>query len=336
VGVQSADLIPTNLVGRSRAFLDIVDTVRRIANFDVLVSIYGETGTGKELIARALHYCSSRSSRPFIPVNCGALQDTLFESELFGYEKGAFTDARQDHIGLIGQANKGTLFLDEIEALSSKGQVALLRFLQDRQYRRVGGKSFQTSDVRIVVGSNVDLDQLRHEPGRFRDDLFYRLQILPIHIPPLRERRDDISVLAKHFMTIFRARFEMPGKYLSRESIAWLLSRSWPGNVRELENTIQRGFLLAPNDEIGPEHLQAMSTSGHDSNRESSRELHDRPFNEARALVIEQFERAYLQHVMSVADGNVTQAARLAGKERRTLGRLLKKHCIPTDGSNPA
>jgi DNA-binding NtrC family response regulator len=326
--VDSEALLQVNLVGHSRALRTVVSTIRRIADHDVSVAIYGETGTGKELVARALHYTGARCTGPFIPVNCGALTDNLFESELFGHARGAFTDARRDHAGLVEQAERGTLFLDEIEALSPRGQVALLRFLQDKSYRRVGGNRQLTADVRIIVASNVAPDSLHGDANRFRDDLYYRLNVLPILVPPLRERREDIALLAQHFLTLFKARFNLPGKYLGQAGMAWLLEQDWPGNVRELENTLQRGLLLAEGDEIEPRYLQAPAESGTTACAEDTADMQSLPFHEARARVVEAFEHAYLQDLLARSGGNVTRAARTAGKERRSLGRLLKKHRI--------
>ena len=184
------------------------------------------------------------------PVNCGSLPDTLVESELFGHKRGAFTDASSDRPGFIEQANGGTLFLDEIEALSSKAQVSLLRFLQDSQFRRVGGSTLKTADVRIVVASNIDLHQLQRD--QFRSDLFYRLDVLPIRLPPLRERSEDILLLAEYFLEKYKTRYCLEKKYLSTAAVKWCTSRDWPGNVRELQNSIHRGLLLAEGNEICP------------------------------------------------------------------------------------
>lgn len=323
-----ADSFSINMIGQSRSLLDVISTVRQIANHDVVVSIYGETGTGKELVARSLHYSSSRASGPFIPVNCGTLPDNLFESELFGHEKGAFTDAHQEHPGLVEQANGGTLFLDEIEVLSLKGQVSLLRFLQDKQFRRVGGKRMRTADVRILVASNIHLEELRDNPNRFREDLFYRLNVLPIRIPPLRERPEDIPLLAKHFLTIYKVRFDTPGKYFAKESTDYLFSRDWPGNVRELENSIQRGVLLAPTDEIRPEHVQPPSVVHDTQTDKTAPDIYSLDYKKAKAQVIEAFERDYLSNLMSRTSGNITCAAQHANKERSSLSRLLKKYQI--------
>jgi DNA-binding NtrC family response regulator len=314
--------IPVNLIGGSPAFRELLATVRQVADFDVTVSIFGETGTGKELVARSLHYLSHRADGPFIPVNCGSVPDTLLESELFGHKKGAFTDARTNRVGLVEQAQGGTLFLDEIEALSPKGQVTLLRFLQDMQYRRVGGGRLRTADVRIVVASNIELNELRHRQGEFRDDLYYRLNVLPIRIPPLRQRTEDIPLLANHFLQRFKLQFEQPHKRFSPEAMPWLMSRSWDGNGRELENAVQRGLLLATGEEIDPNHLEPeMFVGADDVNGKLS-------FNEAKLRAVNTFEHDYLTSLMAVSEGNVTRAASRAGKERRALGKLLKKHGI--------
>ena len=318
--------VPINLIGRSPAFEDLVATIHRIAEFDVTVSIYGETGTGKELVARSLHYLGRRCTGPFIPVNCGAIPDTLLESELFGHKRGAFTDARQDRAGFVEQAQGGTLFLDEIEALSPKGQVTLLRFLQDMQYRRVGGASLRKANLRVIVASNIELDRLRRQSGAFRDDLFYRLNVLPIRIPSLRERVDDIAVLALHFFERFKLQFDLPDKTLPKSTLHWLREQRWEGNVRELENSIQRGLLMSPASDVLPEHIEpelpAAGTNGNTTDFAAMQ------FNDAKTQAIAEFERCYLTGLLRRNAGNVTRAAASAGKERRALGKLLKKHAI--------
>jgi len=315
-----------NLVGRSMAFTKVLGIVKRIAGYDVSVALYGETGTGKELVARAVHYLSPRSDGPFIPVNCGSLPDTLFENEMFGHARGAFTDARTAQAGLIDQADGGTLFLDEIEALSLKAQAALLRFLQDKQYRPLGSKELKTADVRIVTASNVAASLLR-EQGRFREDLYYRLNIMPLTLPPLRERAGDIEILASHFMQCLRNRYARPDKQLDATVKSWMTSYSWPGNVRELENTLHRAFLLAVDDIIEYEHLY-FDEPGSDQLPPAETVLNELPFNEAKAIAINEFEKKYLEVLIQQSKGNVTHAAERAHKERRSLGKLLKKHQI--------
>jgi len=318
------EFLGMNLIGNSPEFLDVLTRVKKVAGYDVAVSIYGETGTGKELIAKALHYLSSRAGGPFIPINCGSLPDTLLENELFGHEDGAYTDARGRHAGLISEADGGTLFLDEIEAMSPKAQVALLRFLQDKKYRPLGGKALKTADVRIVAASNVRLEDLRQ--GRiFREDLFFRLNIMPLTLPPLRARSGDVLILAEHFMGELRGQYNDHGKTLHHSAQRWLLQNVWPGNVRELQNTLHRAFLLTDNDIIRPKHLRLEGANELDCIDDEAA-LFELSFNDARNQVVLNFEKKYLAQLLRRAGGNVTQAAKLATKERRAMGRLLKKH----------
>ncbi len=323
---EPADMLPINLIGKSPALQSVIDSIRRIANYDAIVSIYGETGTGKELVARSLHYLSSRKSGPFIPVNCGSLPDTLLESELFGHRRGAFTDARENKTGLVEQAAGGTLFLDEVEALTPKAQVSLLRFLQDMTFRRVGGSKTRTADVRIVVATNIDLDELRKAPGQFRSDLFYRLDVLPLRLPPLRERTTDIPLLAKHFLLQFASHYELKGKFLSSATLDWLMACEWSGNVRELENSIHRGLLFAPGDEVLPCHLKPGQLNTDMTDTPDN--LYALSFAEAKQRAVESFERDYLRHSLEQSAGNITQAAASAQKERRAFGKLVKKYHI--------
>ncbi|HKK04876.1 MAG TPA: sigma-54 dependent transcriptional regulator [Gammaproteobacteria bacterium] len=324
------EFLALNMVGRSSAFLTMLATVKKISGCDAPVSIEGETGTGKEMAARAIHYLGARRDQPFIPVNCGALPDGLIESELFGHAKGAFTDARERQLGLVAQADGGTLFLDEIDALTPKAQVTLLRFLQDCTYRPVGGGRLERADVRVIAACNVPLEQ-RVTNGSFREDLLYRLNIMQLRLPPLRERHGDAVLLARHFMHQYRMRYSQPAKYLPATNLSRLERYPWPGNVRELENLVQREFLLADGDAVylgsrpraeQPSHERR---SGLDRRAECN---HARPFSEAKADTLARFERAYLESVLSQTKGNITQAARMAGKERRALGKLLKKYGI--------
>jgi len=225
------------------------------------VSIYGETGTGKELAARAVHYLGSRSSGPFIPLNCGSLPDTLLENELFGHERGAFTDAKSSQPGLIEQADGGTLFLDEVEDLSAKAQAALLRFLQEGEYRPLGSKTLKRANVRVVAASNVPFLELK-KTGRLRNDLFYRLNVLPVFMPPLRERGEDILLMAEHFLIELRVRYDKPGTYLHPSSMRWIVRNDWPGNIREMENALHCGFLMAYGDAIYPHDMFPHTEAG--------------------------------------------------------------------------
>ena len=300
--------------------------LRKIANFDASVLITGETGSGKEAAALAIHSHSARRGQPFVAVNCGALPDHLIENELFGHARGAYTDAREGQIGLIAQAQGGTLFLDEVDSLTPKAQVSLLRFLQDGQYRPLGCSRAQTAQVRILAASNVQLEGLV-EGGGFRADLHFRLNVMELPVPPLRARGGDAELLARHFIALAAQRYRLPSKELHQDTLHWLASHAWPGNVRELQNRIQREFLLA-------DGILLRITAPVPSNERRS--LADRrygcrdtlDFNAAKQSLLQAFERSHLQRLMRESAGNVSQAARLAGKERRALGKLLKKHRI--------
>lgn len=315
------------MIGNSKAFQAVLNLIERIARCDVPVLIEGETGTGKELAARAIHYGSARRDYPFVPLNCGAIPDALIENELFGHQRGAYTDAARDQAGLVQYAHHGTLLLDEVDALTPKGQVTLLRFLQDRQYRPLGGPSSRTADVRIMAASNADLGKLA-ESGAFRMDLLYRLKILPLNLPPLRERSGDVALLATNFIELCNARFGRGFKTLDRETLAWFDRYGWPGNVRELENLICREYLLSDGEMISipvPAALQGERRAKPDRRCTSK---YEQKFNTAKMQVIAEFERQYLINALAASYGNISRAATLAGKERRTFGKLLKKYGI--------
>lgn len=318
---------PVGMVGNSPAFVASLRLLLRIAQRDATVLVEGETGTGKELAARAIHYNGRRRQGPFIPINCGALPDSLIESELFGHRQGAFTDAKKASPGIFLLAHGGTLFLDEVDSLSPKAQVTLLRFLQERTIRRVGETVERTVDVRVVAASSRKLEELAAR-GHFRSDLFYRLNVMSVTIPPLRERGDDVEILAEHFMAQLCKRYGGPPR-LDTASIAWLHTQTWPGNVRQLENFLEREYLLAE----GPKalHFSILERSG--TARKPESECWN--YRSAKARVVESFDRRYLDELMRFARGNVTLAARAAGKERRDLGRLLRKYAIEPDHFRP-
>jgi two-component system, NtrC family, response regulator GlrR len=307
------------LIGQSPAFLAAIDLVARLAGFDVPVVVEGETGTGKELVARAIHYGSARSDRPFVPVNCGALPDSLLENELFGHERGAFTDARSESPGLVELAHRGTLFLDEVDALSPRAQVALLRFLQDQSYRPLGARTERRADVRIVSASNRPLDALA-DAGVFRGDLLFRLRVLTVCLPPLRARAGDVTLLTHHFVDHLNRRYPQAPKQVTAAFIRWAEAQTWPGNVRELENVVHRQYLLSP----GPELLPASPPSERDA--ESVVSPVAQSYRAAKSAAIEAFDRAFLGELLRATRGNVTAAARRACKERRALGKLLRKY----------
>jgi DNA-binding NtrC family response regulator len=309
---------PVGMIGNSAAFLATVKLILRIAQRDATVLVEGETGTGKELAARAIHYSGPRRKGPFVPVNCGAIPESLVESELFGHRQGAFTDAKQAAPGILLLAHGGTVFLDEVDSLSPKAQVTLLRFLQERTIRRVGETLERPVNLRVVAAASRSLEALV-ERGLFRSDLFYRLNIMYVVIPPLRERGSDIELLAAHFIAQLSRRYGGPST-LDAASIAWLYTQSWPGNVRQLENFLEREYLLGE----GLTELR-FSVLGEPA-CEPERECWN--YRAAKARVVESFNRRYLGELMRLTRGNVTLAARAAGKERRDFGRLLRKYAI--------
>jgi len=314
------------LIGESAPFKGMMALIDKIAGYDATVLIVGETGTGKELAARAIHYLGRRAGKPFIPVNCGALSDHLVENELFGHGKGAYTDARESQAGLIAQAEGGTLFLDEVDTLSPKAQVSLLRFLQDGQYRPLGGGRVESADVRILAASNTDLEE-RVGLDQFRADLHYRLNVMELRVPPLRERGEDVPLLARWFIAEAACRYQVPPRALHPDTLAWLQDQAWPGNIRELRNRIQREFLMGDGPVIHISGGTPVRDGRHqvDPDQAPPDTLN---FNEAKQRAMRDFERGHLIRLMRHSLGNVSQAARLAGKERRTLGKLLKKHHI--------
>lgn len=310
------------LLGESPPFVAAVGLLARFARVDAPALIQGETGTGKELAARSIHYQSTRRDGPFIPVNCGALPDTLIENELFGHESGAYTDARQSAPGLVALADGGTLFLDEVDALSSRAQVALLRFMQDQQYRPIGATRERRANVRIVAATNQDLEGLVRD-GAFRVDLLFRIKVLSVELPALRDRAGDARLLSEHFLDDCARRHGPPRKRLHRSTLDWIESYEWPGNVRELENFVQRECLLTDGDELRYPRDEMHEVKAHD--RQGT-------YNAARAAALAAFDRRFLSELLARAAGNVTLAARHAGKERRALGRMLKKYGIrPAD-----
>jgi len=304
------------LLGTCDSIKAVVHQIRAAARSSASVLITGETGTGKEVCAREIHFRSLRHQDPFVPVNCGALPDELFESELFGHERGAYTGAAQPRQGLIAATRRGTLFLDEVDALSLRAQCKLLRFLQDGEIRRVGADCQVRADVRIVAATNADL---RREISlkKFRKDLWYRLAVLGIQMPPLRDRGRDILLLAEHFIRKHAAVYEREAPALSSEACQRLCGYRWPGNVRELSHVLERAVLVVPAGVIEPEYLMLA---------EESTAINPVDFNRRKARLVADFEMSYLKELMARHAGNITQAAKEAGKNRRALYQLLHKH----------
>jgi two-component system, NtrC family, response regulator GlrR len=314
----------SKLIGAAPSFLESLRRIRRLAEYDVTVLIQGETGTGKELAARAIHYHGERRNQPFIPVNCGAIPDSLVENEFFGHVRGAFTDARDSHAGLVATAEGGTLFLDEIECLSPRGQVVLLRFLQDRKYRPLGARQHREGNVRVVAAGNASLAEMVRA-GTFREDLLYRLTVLTLELPPLRERGLDVLLLADHFIRRFRGEYGLPELALSIDAMHSLLAHDWPGNIRELENLIHRACIMADDGRV---HIETPPPGPADASTPPARVPLHLGFRRAKALVVAEFERTFLRQALQETGGNVSAAARLSGKERRAFGKLLRKHGI--------
>jgi len=305
------------IVAGDPGMLSVLDTVGKVAPTSATVMLYGESGTGKELVARALHRLSERASKPFVSVSAGALPETLLESELFGYEKGAFTGAMTAKPGRFELANGGTLFLDEIGDISPSVQIKLLRVLQERTFERLGGTRSIEVDVRVIAATNQDLQQLIAD-GTFREDLYYRLNVVPITIPPLRKRSAEIPLLVAHFLE----KYDAPGRTLSPEAMAALVEYQWPGNVRELENTIERVVILSHGDEIGIDDLPLEVRAGTAYCTTDSRHV---VLPEA-GLDLEEVELDLVRQALDRAGGSVPKAAKLLGLTTKTLEARMDKY----------
>jgi len=302
------------LVGQSPAMVEVYKLVARVARLDTTVLVQGETGTGKELVARAIHYASPRAEGPFVVVDCTALPEALFESELFGHERGAFTGAVSARRGLFETAGGGTCFLDEIGELSAPLQAKLLRALQEQTIRRVGGNDWIPMSVRIIAATNRDLKQ-RVTERSYREDLYYRLNVVTLNLPPLRERPEDIPLLVQHFLVKYARASGRPIKGLARETLACLASYHWPGNVRELENAIERAVALTPSELIMPEDLPAQSRA------EAAAPL----VVPGPRMTLEEVKRWYVSTVLGEVGGNKAKAAEILGVDRGTLYRILRR-----------
>jgi two-component system, NtrC family, response regulator GlrR len=322
---QTCDEDPQNLtaelgmMGKSASFLAEMRKLPAVAQCDVTVLIDGETGTGKELLARAIHTLSPRRRESFVPVDCGAIPQDLAESELFGHEKGSFTGASAKTTGLIRSADRGTLFLDEVDSLSLANQAKFLRFLQCREYRSVGSSTLQHSDVRVISATHTDLRQGVSD-GTFREDLFYRLKVVRMRLPPLRDRGEDIVLLAQHFVIKYAERFKRPTRGISRDGIARLLAHRWPGNIREVENVIEAAVALSQGEWIAAGDI---AFDGMEAAQDSLRE--------AKARAVQEFERGYIIRLLRTYEGNISEAARAAKKNRRAFWELIRKHKVCAD-----
>ena len=307
-----------NIVGRSKAVQRVYELVEQVARASTTVMITGESGTGKELVASAIHYASSRASKPFIRVNCGALPEGVIDSELFGHEKGAFTGAIQMRKGRFEMADGGTLFLDEVGELTLSAQVKLLRVLQEREFERVGGTKTVKVDVRVITATSRQLEQLV-ESGRFRPDLYYRLNVFPIHMPPLRDRKTDITLLADHFVAKYNNLHARNVRRISTSAIDMLTSYHWPGNVRELENCIERAILLSTDDVLRGHHLPPTLQTDVATGTE---------FKGTLQYELELHERTLILDALKSTRGNMAAAARMLGITERIIGLRVGKYGI--------
>ncbi len=306
-----------NIIARSEKMQKVLDLVSRIARTDSTIYISGESGTGKELIAKAIYLASERRDKPFVAINCAAIPETLLESELFGYEKGAFTDAKRNHGGLFAQSHQGTIFLDEIGDMSHSLQAKLLRVLQEKRFYPLGSERPVEVDVRVIVATNKDLEA-EVKNGSFREDLFYRIHVVPIDLPPLRDRKEDVPLLAEHLLRKISQRMKKDVKGLSAMAMQKLMLYEWPGNVRELENIIEHAVAIAQHDIITEEIILP------------SKDLRAEPLKPLKEAV-EDFRRGYLVRLLEFTKGNVSKAAELAGRYRADFYNLLKKHNLKAD-----
>jgi DNA-binding NtrC family response regulator len=306
------------LVGESETFLTEIEKVPLIAKCDASVLITGDTGTGKELCARAIHYLSPRASQSFLPVNCGAIPAELIENELFGHVSGAFTGARTSRPGLIDEANGGTLFLDEIDCLPLIAQVKLLRFLQEKEYRPLGATKTSKADLRVIAATNANCEAAIRE-GKLRQDLYYRLNVIQLKLPMLRDRREDIPLLAHHFLNKYATEFNKQVSGFSPDAIRKLILYEWPGNVRELEHVIMRAMVLSTKPIISAVNI-AISESETLPVPES--------FQEAKNRMVEQFEKTYIKGLLLSNHCNISRSAKAAQKNRRAFWELIRKHHI--------
>ncbi len=301
-----------NIVARSPAMQRLLQQVVQVADSDASILLFGETGTGKEVFARVIHSNSRRSKGPFVALNCAAIPETLFESELFGHVRGAFTSAHGAKRGLFQSANGGTLFLDEIGELPLSMQVKLLRAVQEREIREVGSEISTKIDVRIITATNKDLGEAVKN-GSFRNDLYYRISVVPLFLPPLRDRRDDIPLLAQHFLIASAKRANKDLRGFTPAALNRLVTHPWPGNVRELENVIEKASVMTRQDMITPDLLPSMGTSP---------DAPLKPLTEAK----EEFEKTYLKNVLQLTGGNISRAAQFAGRYRADFYKMLKKY----------
>jgi len=305
------------MIGRNSAFLAEVNKIPLIARGDANVLIAGETGTGKEIYARSIHYLSRRAAKPFVAVSCGAIPADLFENELYGHERGAFTAAMAPQAGLIQEAEGGSLFLDDVDCIPLGAQTKVLRFLQEKEFRPLGSARAQRSDTRIIASTNTDLAKAV-ATDTFRRDLYYRLSVISITLPPLQNRMEDIPLLVRHFVEKHRDEFESAAIDISPGALQKLMSYNWPGNVRELENVIERAVAFSSKALIDVKDICLPDDAC----------LEAKTFREAKSQAVTRFEKQYIQKLLSTHKGNISQSAKAAQKDRRAFWELIRKHKI--------
>jgi DNA-binding NtrC family response regulator len=316
-----------SFVGQSRPMRQLYDTIQALAHTDFPVLINGQSGTGKELVARAIHDLSKRKTRPFLAVNCSAIPEQLLESELFGHKKGAFTGATANHVGLFEEADGSTLLLDEIGDMPVSLQTKLLRVLQEQELRPLGGNRNKKINVRILTSTNQDLERKIHE-RKFREDLFYRLNVVRIHTPSLQEIREDIPLLLEHFNKKFATELGIPRKRYSIRAMEELMLRKWPGNIRELQNFVRRMLIFCQEEEIKPGHIRAVEKPEMaliPQVEQRSSETNAEPYIQARNHVVEQFTREYVHNLLGSTEGNVSRAAKTAGLSRVAMQKIIRR-----------
>jgi two-component system, NtrC family, response regulator AtoC len=315
------------IIGTGQWIKELYERISMVAATDVTVAISGDSGTGKELVARTIHNLSPRIEGPFVVVNCAAIPEGLLEDELFGHVRGAFTDASRDREGLLAAAHGGTLFLDEIAEMAMPLQAKILRVLQHAEFRRIGDDKDVQVDVRVITATNKDLEQAV-EAGTFREDLYYRINVFPLRLPPLRERKDDIPLLAQHFVLRHRTKVGKVVDGLSPDALARLAAYDFPGNVRELENKIHQALVMTRGPMIEADDLSLPAAKLH--GRAPTLDL-DRPFRDLKADAVDRFERDYIVALLDRNDGNLAAAARQAGMDRKNLWQLVQRHGIDAD-----
>jgi transcriptional regulator with GAF, ATPase, and Fis domain len=308
------------IIGNSPATLQLLQALDRLAPAQTAVLVTGESGVGKELVARALHFCGPRAKHPFVPINCAAIPESLFEAELFGYQRGAFTGAVNPHAGAFEAADKGTLFLDEIGEMPLGMQAKLLRVLETSEIQRIGANETKKVNFRLVTATNRDLER-EVKASRFREDLYYRVQVYPIHISPLRERPEDIAPIVAHHLSVIGKRENRPSLRLTPAAVEKILAYGWPGNVRELVNLLERAVLLAENSVIDAEHITLPTSTSNGKHGPDDSQTMLQPYRNAK----QKFERDYYSQLMRTANGNVSLAAKLGKKTRKEVYDALKR-----------